>query len=173
MREEERQRRLKIIAEKEAEAQKLRKMQAKLNQLKESLVVKKYFELQKKLEGKKILSSFDLMKGEMERLSKERDCPHDIWYYAGGVRMDYLHRTWYFAKNNEGPEAYKYYCLDCGKSIIVSPEYDFRNDYCVINGGFGKRKDYSYSKCREIYAELLLTNPANEAYQKLYKRIHS
>lgn len=174
MKEEERQRRLKIIAEKKEEAKNLRKMKIEMNRLKESPDVKRYFELLEKLEDKEILTAPEIMRQEMGKsLNRYNgDCSHDIWYYRGGYALEYdrgpeSRDTYYRVNDPEQVNYYSYRCLDCDLEIEISPKDNekFLKEHCVI------KTRTSYNKCREIYSELLCTNRIDHAYHKLLKKI--
>lgn len=175
MKEEERQRRLKIIAEKKEETRKLKKMQTELKHLMNSPDVKRYFELVEELEDKEILSADEIMKQEMGKWSNRYndECSHDIWYYLGGYVVEYDYGpesrdTYYRTNDPKKIDWYSYRCLDCYEEIEVSPKDNekFLRDHCVI------KTRLDYNKCREIYSELLCTNRIDHAYQKLLKRIN-
>ena len=174
MKEEEGQRRLKIISKKKEEAQRLRKMQTELNRLKESPDVKRYFELVEALGEKEILTADEIAKKEMGRflIRYNDECSHDIWYYCGAYRVEYdrgpeSRDTYYRVSDPCQVNYYSYRCLDCYHEVEISPKdnENFLKEHCVI------KTRLNYNKCREIYSELLCKNRVDHAYQKLLKRI--
>lgn len=174
MKEEERQRRLRVIKEKKEEAKKLKKMQTELKHLMNNPDVKRYFELVDELEDKEILTADEITKKEMRKFLNRYsgECSHDVWHYSGGY---YVERdrgpesrdTYYRTNDSSRINCYLYRCLDCDYQIEVSWSENerFLREHCVI------KTKTDYNKCREIYSELLCTNRVDHAYQKLLKRI--